>query len=55
MALGIAIAAMALSSFIAYRITEINSEISAVKSKTYLLVDVSHLREAHLHHLEEKN
>jgi hypothetical protein len=42
-ALGIAIAAMALSSFNAYRITELNSEISALKSKTNLLVDVSHL------------
>jgi hypothetical protein len=53
-ALGIAIAAMSLSSFNAYRITELNSEISALKSKTDLLVDVSHLHEAHLHHLEEK-
>ncbi len=49
MALCIAIAAMALSSFNAYRITELNSEISALKSKTDLLVDISHL-----HHLEEK-
>jgi hypothetical protein len=53
-ALGRAIAAMALSSFNAYRITELNSEISALKSKMDLLVDVSHLHEAHLHHLEEK-
>jgi hypothetical protein len=53
-AIGLAIAAMALSSFNAYRITELNSEISALKSKTYLLVNVSHLHEAHLHHLEEK-
>jgi hypothetical protein len=29
-------------------------QISALKSKTDLLVDVSHLHEAHLHHLEEK-
>jgi polyphosphate kinase len=49
----LAIMAMALSSFYAYRITELNSEISALKSKTDLLVDVSHLHEAHLHHLEE--
>jgi hypothetical protein len=54
MAISIAIAAMALSSFNAYRITELNIEISALKSKTDLLVDVSHLHEAHLHHLEEK-
>ncbi len=45
---------MALSSFNAYRITELNLEISALKSKTDLLVDVSHLHEANLHHLEEK-
>jgi hypothetical protein len=53
-AIGIAIAAMALSSFNAYRITELNNEISALKSKTDLLVDVSNLHEAHHHHLEEK-
>jgi len=53
-ALGIAIAAAALSSYNAYRITELNNEISALKSKTDLLVDVSHLHEAHLHHLEDK-
>jgi len=43
-----------MSSFNAYRITELNSEISALKSKTYLLVDVFYLYETHLHHLEEK-
>jgi hypothetical protein len=53
-ALSIAITAMDLSSFNAYRITELNNEISALKSKTDLLVDVSHLHKAHLHHLEEK-
>jgi hypothetical protein len=53
-AIGLAIAAMALSSFNAYRITELNYEISALKWKTDLLVDVSHLHEAHLHHPEEK-
>jgi hypothetical protein len=53
-ALGIAIAAAALSSYNAYRITELNNKISALKSKTDLLVDISHLHEAHLHHLEEK-
>jgi len=53
-ALGIAIAAAALSSYNAIRITELNNEISALKSKMDLLVDVSHLHEAHLHHLEEK-
>jgi hypothetical protein len=53
-ALNIAIAAAALSSYNAYRITELNNEISALKSKKDLLVDVSHLHEAHLHHLEDK-
>jgi hypothetical protein len=53
-AIGLDIAAMAMSSFNAYRITELNSEISALKSKMDLLVDISHLHEAHLHHLEEK-
>jgi hypothetical protein len=45
---------MALSSWNAYQITELNNEISAFKSKTDLLVNISHLHEAHLHHLEEK-
>jgi hypothetical protein len=45
---------MALRSFNAYRFTELNSEISPLKLKTDLLVDVSNLHEAHLHHLEEK-
>ncbi len=45
---------MAISSFNTYQITELNSEILALKSKMDLLVDVSHLHEAHLHHLEEK-
>jgi hypothetical protein len=53
-ALGIAIAAASLSSYNAYRITELNNEISALKSKTDLLLDISHLHEAHLHHLEDK-
>jgi hypothetical protein len=50
----IAITAIAVSSFNAYRITELNKEISALKSKTDLLVDVSHLHEAHLYHLKQK-
>jgi hypothetical protein len=53
-ALGIAIAAMSPSSFNDCRITELNSEISALKSKMDLLVDVSHFHKAHHHHLEEK-
>ncbi len=54
MAIGLAIAAMAMSSFNAYRIIELNSNISVLKSKTDLLVDIPHLHGAHLHHLEEK-
>ncbi len=50
----IAILAIAMSSFISYRITELNSEVLALKSKTELLVDVSHVHEADFHHLEEK-
>jgi hypothetical protein len=53
-AIGIAIAAMAMSSFNAYRIMQLNSEISALKSKMDLLMDVSRLHEAHPHHLEDK-
>jgi hypothetical protein len=33
--LGIAIAAIAMSSFSAYKITQLNSEISTLKSKTW--------------------
>jgi hypothetical protein len=45
---------MVMSSFNAYRITQFNSEISALKLKTDHLVDVSPLHEPHLHHFEEK-
>jgi hypothetical protein len=40
---------MVMSSFNAYRTTQLNSEIMAVKSKTDLLMDISHL-----HHLQDK-
>jgi hypothetical protein len=53
-AIGLAISVMALSSFKGYRITELNSEISTLKSKTDLQVNVSHLHEDNLHHLDEK-
>jgi hypothetical protein len=53
-AIGIDIAAIAVSSFNAYRITELNSEILALKSQTDLLDGISNLHKAHLHHLEEK-
>jgi hypothetical protein len=45
---------MAMSSFNGHEITQLNSEITAIKSKTDIFVDVSHLHEAHLHHLEDK-
>jgi hypothetical protein len=41
-------------SFNVYRIMQLNSEILAFKSKMDLLVDISHLHEAHLHHLEDE-
>jgi hypothetical protein len=52
--IGLSIIAMAMSSFNAYRIMQLDSEITALKSKTDLLVDVSRLNKAHLNHLEEK-
>jgi hypothetical protein len=52
--IGLSIAAMAMSSLNAYRITQPNSEIMALKYKTDLLMDLSHLHEAHLHCLEDK-
>ncbi len=45
---------MAMASFNTYQITQLDSNITALKSKADLLVDVSHLHEAHLHHLENK-
>jgi len=53
-ALGLSIAVMTMSSFNAYRITQLNSEITTLKLKIDLLVDISHLRDAHLHHLEDQ-
>jgi hypothetical protein len=52
--IGLPIAAMAMSSFNAYRIMQLDYEIKALKSKTDLLVDVSCLHNAHLDYLEEK-
>jgi hypothetical protein len=40
-AIGIAIAAMALNSFNAYRITELNNEVSALKPKPDLLTSIT--------------
>jgi hypothetical protein len=53
-AIGISIAAMAMSTFNTVRITQLNQEISTLKEKTDLILDVVHLHEKHLHHMEEK-
>ncbi len=53
-ALGISIAAMAMSTFNTVRITQLNEEISTLKEKMDLILDVVHLHEKHLHHVEEK-
>jgi hypothetical protein len=53
-ALGISIAAMAMSTFNTVRITQLNEEISNLNEKTDLILDVVHLHEKHLHHVEEK-
>jgi len=43
-----------LSTFNPVRITQLNKEISALKEKTDLILDVVHLHEKHLHHVVEK-
>jgi hypothetical protein len=53
-AIGISIAAMAMSTFNTVRITQLNEEISTLKEKTDPILDVVHLHEKHLHHIEEK-
>ena len=53
-ALGISIVAMAMLTFITIRITQLNDEINTLKEKTYIILDMVHLHEKHLHHLEEK-
>jgi hypothetical protein len=53
-AIGISIAAMAMSTFNTVRITQLNEEISTLKEKTDLILDVVHLHKKHRHHLEEK-
>ncbi len=51
-AIGISIAAMAMSTFNTVRITQLNEEISTLKEKTDLILDVVHLHQKH--HVEEK-
>ncbi len=41
-------------TFNTIRITQLNEEISTLKEKTDLVLDVVHLHEKHLHHVEEK-
>jgi hypothetical protein len=53
-AISISIAAMAMSSFNTVWITQLNKEISTLKEKTEHILDVVHLHEKHLHHVEEK-
>ncbi len=53
-AIGIFIAAMAMSTFYTVRITQLNDKIITLKEKTDLILDVVHLHKKHLHHLEEK-
>ncbi len=50
-AIGISIAAMAMSTFNTVRITQLNEEINTLKEKTNLILDVVNLHERHLHHL----
>jgi hypothetical protein len=45
---------MAMSTFNTVRITQLNEEISTLKEKTDLILDVVHPHEKHLHHIEEK-
>jgi hypothetical protein len=53
-AIGISIAARAMSTFNMVRITQLNEEISTLKEKTDLILDMVHLHKKNLHHLEEK-
>jgi hypothetical protein len=53
-AIGISITAMAMYTFNTVRITQLNNEINTLKEKTDLILDIVHLHEKHLHHLEEK-
>jgi len=45
---------MAMSTFNMVRITQLNVNIHTLKEKTDLMLDVAHLHEQNLHHLEEK-
>ncbi len=43
-----------MSTFNTVRITQLNEEINTLKENMDLILNVVHLHERHLHHLEEK-
>jgi hypothetical protein len=43
-----------MSTFNTIRITQLDAEIQTLKEKTDLMLDVVHVHEQLLHHLEEK-
>jgi hypothetical protein len=53
-AIRISIAALGMSTFNTVRLTQLDVEITTLKAKTDLMLNVVHLHENHLHHLEEK-
>ncbi len=52
--LEISIAAMGLASFNTYSVMQQDLNIASLKSKLDLLMDITHLHKAHLHHLKDK-
>jgi len=52
--ISISISAMVMSTFNTVRITQLDAKITTLKAKTDLMLDVVHLHEKHLHHLDEK-
>jgi hypothetical protein len=48
---GISIIAMAIASFNTFSITHLDAEITSLKGRTYLLMEVLHIHKAHIHHL----
>jgi hypothetical protein len=45
---------MAMSTFNTVRITQLDAVFTTLKAKTDLMLNVVHLHEQHLHHLDEK-
>ncbi len=48
---GISIIAMAIASFNTFSITHLDAEITSLKGRTDLLMEVSHIHKAHIYHL----